>query len=327
MLDLSISESKQGNAASQDWGHRRYGSGRGRSSGRNNRINGVFGYEAGRGIVASEGDLFGLPSVVGDEVVRSLLEAPYVTAKQRDGFGCTVCSWTRRDVGDNFSQSLIDCRVSICRGSRAEADGTNRLSGTKGSFGCGSYPWTLCAVRNCEIDGFKICNCWVAANWAGLDQVWLSSAVYAVGELEGPARGVVLGCISTWLIPAHTDSVTVLEGCLIPLPASVSYSAASIASDTRNLLNCLFNACSRVMQRLEEGETLCCEGDLVVQVSDDTIPAIVVFEDVDGACAITEGGWRAVGYLSVKDVEASCSVGHYLFWLFDCAGLIVKDLS
>ena len=221
MLDLSISESKQGNAASQDWGHRRDGISRGRSRGRSRRF-GFFGLGAGRSTVASEGDLFGLPSVVGDEVVSGLLEAPYVAAKQRGGFGRTIWRWTRSDIGNNFSQSLLDCRVSGCRGSRAEADGTSRLSGTKGSFRPASYPWTLCAVRDWEIYGFKICDCWRAANWARLDQVWFSSTVIAVGELEGPARGVVLGCWSTWLIPAHADCVTVLEGCLIPLPASIS---------------------------------------------------------------------------------------------------------
>ena len=67
------------------------------------------------------------------------------------------------------------------------------------------------------------------------------------------------------------------------------------------------------MERLEEGETLGCEGNLVVQVTDDAIPAIVALEDVDGACAISEGSWRTVGYLSVEDVEASCCVRHYLF--------------
>ena len=214
MPAFSISESKHSDAASQDWGYRRDVSSRTR--GRTSR-RGACCF-----IVASEGDLFGLPSCVGWEVVWNLLEAPYVTAKQRGCFSCTGGTWSRGDVGDDFSLSLLDCRVRGRRGSWGEADGTCRLCRTEGGFRRGHYPWTFCAEGDCGIDGSKILDRWVAANGARLDQVWPSICVSAVGVLVGPARGVVLGCRSTWLIPAHTDGVTILKGILIPLPASVS---------------------------------------------------------------------------------------------------------
>ena len=75
MLAFSSSESKQGDAAGQDCGYCRDGSSRSRGRRLRNR--------ACRVTVASEGDLFGLPSVVGDEVVSGLLEASNVAAKQR----------------------------------------------------------------------------------------------------------------------------------------------------------------------------------------------------------------------------------------------------
>ena len=67
------------------------------------------------------------------------------------------------------------------------------------------------------------------------------------------------------------------------------------------------------MERLEESETLRGEGDLIIEIGNDAVPTISAFKDVDGACAIGESTWRAVGYLPVKDVEASDSVRHYLF--------------
>ena len=67
------------------------------------------------------------------------------------------------------------------------------------------------------------------------------------------------------------------------------------------------------MERLEEGETFSCESDLVVKISDDAIPAITALKDVDGASAITEGGWFTVGNRTVEDIEASDRVRHYLF--------------
>ena len=67
------------------------------------------------------------------------------------------------------------------------------------------------------------------------------------------------------------------------------------------------------MKRLEEGETFGCEGDLVVKITDDVVPAITALKDVDGASAIIEGGWLTVGDRTVEDIEARDRVRHYLF--------------
>ena len=214
MLAFSSSESKQGDAAGQDCGYCRDGSSRSRGRRLRNRACGVT--------VASEGDLFGLPSCVSWEVVWNLLEASYVTAKQRGGFSQAGCTWSRGDVGNNFSRSNLDCRVRGRRGSRGEAEGTCGLSRIKGGFRTGHNPWTFGAEGDGGIDSCKIWNRWRAANWARLDQVWPSIGVCTVGVIIGPARGVVLGCSSTWLVPAHTDRVTIREASLIPLPASES---------------------------------------------------------------------------------------------------------
>ena len=169
MLDISISESKQRNAACQDWSHCRYGSSRGR--GRRLRRG------ACRFIVASKGNLFGLPSVVSREVVLNLLKASNIAAKQRGSLGslsCTGKAWSWGNVGDNFSLPLLDCWVRGCRATGAESDSTSSLSWTKGGFGTWQYPWTFRAEGDRSIDCFKIFDPRRAANRAGLNEIWPS---------------------------------------------------------------------------------------------------------------------------------------------------------